>query len=817
MQLTDEQKAVIAHPLGQHARVLAVAGSGKTTTMTYRVKHLIEQHNVPAYQIGLLMFNRLAREQFEMRLRQVGVQNAPRVYTFHSFAYQLIHDAARRGVCDPIKEKWFSENREEARRLVLRIIQRMEYNKEIKPDSIDPEEALLAISLWKSALIPPERAGYRGKAKFPEVYLAFEEQRIAKGALTFDDFLPMAVQLLERESAVGARWLKRFQYLIVDEYQDVNYSQQRLIELLAGTHADVMVVGDDDQTIYEWRGARPSYIIHEFKKRFDNKPITNYTLSHSFRFGPIVAQCAQNAIEGTRDRVPKPVIAHNTDKTTDITVLHGEPQNTWAVNEQLADIIQAYINDGHDLRELIVLGRMYSQMNGLELAFLTRQQPYRVEGSAPLMERREIVALLDYVRMANALNDIATPQTRDWLLSTANVPNRMLRRSHLYDAITAAIRAGKTVRVAMRTLSEPETTPFGQYALSWFDDYYQTIDMLSTALDEKAGDILSWLVNFVGYMNHFDDYYGLSEAAEDRKRAVMSLLHYAETTDLSLLDFLAHVEGLDTTHGAPPEQQVVLTSIYRVKGLEYNVVVIPDCFEGYIPCLVESENLIFDKAGIVDEPDVSQGFDDERRLFYVALTRAKQHVYIGSVRFLHGDEEKQNLPLISTFVVEMFLDDTRAAFDAYQARDIPRLTDVLQEAFYLHTLTDNMIATYLPQIGAHDTAKAMAIWREEQDRILEQERQEAEARQQAEAEAFAEAVAQDIEMEMVNESPMERARKHHPRAYAKWTPDEEKRMMSLLEQGMSVEAVAAELQRQPGAIRSRQQKIEERENGASAT
>ena len=669
MNLTDEQRAVVQHPTGQHARVMAVAGSGKTTTMTYRVRHLVKNEGVNPKQIGLLMFNRLARQQFGVRLGQAGVPShaRPRVNTFHSFAYMLIHDAIQRGVCDPIKQKWFSENREEGRRQVLRIIQQMEYDREIKPDSIDPEEALMAISLWKAALIPPERAGFKGQRKLPEIYLRFEERRLDAGAVTFDDFLPMAVHLLERESAVGTRWLKRYQFLIVDEYQDVNYGQQRLIELLAGDHADVMVVGDDDQTIYEWRGARPGYIIRDYQARFDNKPVADYTLSHSFRFGALLAQSAENCVRHNEVRVPKPVIAHRPNHPTDIQIHRGEPWNSWTVNETLADTIATYAKNGGDMRQIIVLGRMYSQMNGLELALLTRQQPYRVEGGAPLMERREIVALLDYVRLARELDQATTRQHLDWIMSTVNTPNRMLRRSHINQVMQQAIRSEQPVRVALEHLADPATSPFNRKGNEAMDDYLRTLEMLHSADREKAGETLTWLVGYIGYDHHFDDYYGLSETAEDRKRAVAALCQYAAAQNITLADFLPHVEALDTTHGAPHEQQVVLTSIYRVKGLEYDVVILPDCNEGYLPCLVEPDSPIYDTEGIVEEPDVAAGVDDERRLFYVALTRAKQRVHIGTVRPPKPDEWKEDPPLPSRFIDEIALEHHPAPWPSTSA------------------------------------------------------------------------------------------------------------------------------------------------------
>ena len=172
------------------------------------------------------------------------------------------------------------------------------------PDLIDPKVALETVGLWKASLIPPERGGHRTDPDLPLVYRRFEELRVREQALTFDDFIPEAFKIMDSHPEFQRRWTDRLDHLIVDEYQDVNYGQQQLIRLLAGNKADVMVVGDNDQTIYEWRAARPRYILEEFKRDFANKPVgADYPLSHSFRFGPLVAQTAYNVI--TTNEVPR--------------------------------------------------------------------------------------------------------------------------------------------------------------------------------------------------------------------------------------------------------------------------------------------------------------------------------------------------------------------------------------------------------------------------------------------------------------------------------------------------------------------------------
>jgi len=635
VRLTSEQEAVIRHPLGRHARVLSVAGAGKTTTMAYRIKHLVMERNVAPGSIHVLMFNRLARVQFRQRLADIGIppKVQPPVDTFHSFAYRLIQDMMNAGLVPASTDFWLNGRGEQVWLYVNIAITNLERSRAILPGQVDPEEAMQAIALWKGSLIPPSRAGYRGNRYLPLVYAEFERLRLRKNALTFDDFVPMAVGILEHERSVSQEWCTRADHIVVDEYQDVNYGQQRLVELLAGQRADVMVVGDDDQTIYEWRGARPNYIIREFRTVFANKPHTDYTLSRSFRFGPVIAQCAYNAISFNTTRVEKPLVAHFVAKPAQIHVV--ESGRSLDANQELAEQVVALVK-GKDVAptQIRVLVRTFAQLGGLEGEFLARHIPYRVVGRSPFFERRENRVLLDYVRLAFELDQPVTKRAEGWLLSVANTPSRKLPRKALTQVMRAARFHEASTRQALAELVDhPESR--------LYRSQQQRVAELTALLDRirqrvmgerglRAGDLLEWLVESVDYLAHFADYYGDGWESFDRRRAVLNFVDYAKGTGLHPLEFVQHVEQLDTTRGVPEDQQIVMTTVFREKGCEYDYVFIPQCEEGYMPCLRETGNLVFDTAGLVEEPEPSEAIENERRLFYVALTRARKAVYVGT-------------------------------------------------------------------------------------------------------------------------------------------------------------------------------------------
>lgn len=669
VRLTSEQEAVIRHPLGRHARVLAVAGSGKTTTMAYRIKHLVTERNCTPRSIRVLMFNRLARVQFQERLADLGIPNShrPPVDTFHSFAYRLIQDVMNAGLLPASTDFWLGGRGEQVWLYVNIAISNLERSKAIPPGHVDPDEAMQAISLWKGSLIPPSRAGYRGSRYLPLVYAEFEKLRLRKNALTFDDFIPMAVGILEHERSVNQEWCNRADHLIVDEYQDVNYGQQRLIELLAGRRADVMMVGDDDQTIYEWRGARPTYIIREFQTVFANKPHTDYTLSRSFRFGPVIAQCAYNAISFNTTRVAKPLIAHSASRPAEIHV--AESNQSIDANRELANQVVTFVKGkGVPPSEIRVLVRTFAQLSGLEAEFLPRRVPYRVVGRAPFFERRENRVLLDYIRLSLNLDRPATKQAERWLLSIANTPSRKLARKYLSRATRSAQLHRASTRQALSELVDNPDSPLYPSQQERVVELTALLDRIRERVTREprlmAGHLLRWLVNSLDYLEHFTDYYGDGAESFDRKRAVSNFLDYAAGTGLRPLEFIEHVERLDTTQGAPENQQIVMTTVFREKGCEYDYVFIPQCEEGYMPCLRETGNLVFDKAGLVEEPEPSEAIENERRLFYVALTRARKAVYIGTSAPATKGGDSSRLP--SRFLDEIQLRPTVSVMGALQ-------------------------------------------------------------------------------------------------------------------------------------------------------
>lgn len=706
--LTKEQEAVVSHPIGKHAKILAVAGSGKTSALVHRIKYLVSDKQVNPTCIQVLMFNKLARKQFNERMLEAGIPPTlqPKVDTFHSYSYGFVQNLMTSGKLAGNWDFWVEDKEEKSRMTLNKVIASLEKAHVFPVGSVDGEEAYQAIQLWKGSLIPPPRAGYRGNDFMPRVYDAYERERIKLHALTYDDFIPIVVTYLERSQELLQQYAGKLQHLIVDEYQDVNYGQQRLIELLAGNKADVMVMGDDDQTIFEWRGARPNYIIREFQTVFDNKPLIQYTLSRSFRFGAVIAQCAYNSILFNTNRVQKSLVSHNIEKPASIFLFEQSSNQVSDTNKALTDQVLALVkNKDIHPSKIIVLCRIFAQLSSIESEFMIRKIPYRIMGQKPFFERREIKVLLDYVRLAIAYHNQITERIKIEFLNVANTPNRMLARRDLEQLISSALIKKMTLAQTLEIFVESTLSPLNnrqrERVLELMSALESANKRVHLSSEESADVLLSELISSINYFAHFESYYGKGETSFDRKESILNFIDFAKETGLPPADFLAHVEKLDTTRGVPDDQQIVMTTIFRTKGLEFDYVIIPNCNEGYMPCLYATGNRVFDTTGTIREPDPSEAIENERRLFYVAITRAKESVYIGTGTTREDSQSQKP----SRFIDEIQYEPTVKVMTALQQtasgkKDAkPNLLSLITQFGGIKSLIQNLLSHYLVALG----------------------------------------------------------------------------------------------------------------------
>lgn len=707
MDLTDEQDQIINHPDGYHGKVLSVAGSGKTTTMAHRIRHVLESRGVSPRQIQVLMFNRDARNQFVEKMTEIGIDDRkrPRVNTFHSYAYGLLKGQGF--------QQWFGETEELAHLALVRSVEKARRQFALDEDDLDVDEAGQAISLWKGGLIPPSRAGYSGEfgEAYAAIYKEYEAERLNSNAITFDDFVPLVVAQLNGDPGIRQRLTNELRYIIVDEYQDVNLGQEKLIECLSRGGADLMVVGDDDQTIYEWRGARSEYILGEFAAIFDNKPHITYKLTNSFRFGYVIAQSSYNVILHNTKRLDKRLLASSPSEESFISMVTDGESAGRDASTALADEALSLVKDKGVLpSDIRVLARTYAQLNPLSTEFLLQKIPFKVMGRSSFLQAGECQALLDYLRVASALDQVPSNDTGRRLRNIANKPRRYLPRPGIERMLEDSRRKKVSLGDALHETSLDSTrfsNPRQQDLMKELASFLRQLNRKMQAEDgsSQAGTLLKWVDEKVGFQQHYRDYYGNGESSLVRIETLQFFMKYADMVEMQWQDFIRHTDNADTTLGLPENQWIKMITIHSAKGLEFDYVIIPSCEEGYIPVIGTNDDPTFDKQDPNRVPKTAEWIENERRLFYVGMTRARKGLYIGApavkarrektgandeARICYSELQQSESPLASRFLEEMELAPTQAVatemIRAARGDESSRLVEVCQSLSAFHNI-----------------------------------------------------------------------------------------------------------------------------------
>ncbi len=610
LRLTDEQQAIVAHNEGP-ALVFAVAGAGKTTALVHRLERLVRERVFEPRKILATSFSRMAVDDLKRALARWPHTQAIQVSTLHALGYRIVRKAASEGLLK------LAEARDEAseQALLQRTLRRarelkLEWVSEL--DNLEAEDFLSYVGACKGNLqyadlkgagLPPAALRVASQAQAPEelewyleLYKLMEQVRLEEGLLTFDDMLMTGWEVLVRHPGILQTVQKAFQAVLVDEFQDVNLAQSEMLDLITQPHRNYMAVGDDDQTIYEWRGASPRFIL-EFARRYGAQ---KYLIRDTFRCPAPQVVLAGRVIAQNRQREPKRLSL--TKGFQGQVQLRLEP-HTPAQAQSLVSDIAGLLAQGRKLGEMAVLVRLYAQTPYIEQCLIERQIPYRVVGSTPFYQRPEIQVLLAYLQLA--LN----PTKRLWL-QVYNTPKRYLSRV-LADAVWRRVERGASLVEALRA----EVAGAEERVARRLRELAELFEWLGGAIAQgSAHAVLVALEARLDYCRHLLRSSGFYEVGVGRAEGVRAFLEYARDKG-RVPELLQHLERLAQEHlGDEPapetRERLSLMTIFRAKGLEWPLVFIPDCNAGTLP-YSGSENL-----------------EEERRLFYVALTRSSQHTFL---------------------------------------------------------------------------------------------------------------------------------------------------------------------------------------------
>ncbi len=622
--LNKPQKQAVLHTEGP-LLILAGAGSGKTRVITHRIVHLIREHGVRPWNILAVTFtNKAAREMAERVQHLLGSHDTPLIATFHATCGRILRQDIHHLGYD---SSFAIYDDKDSERLLKDLIR--ELNLDDKRYPVNTVSSRIDDCKNRGLLPDQLPVGDLWNQQFVRIYAAYQERLKRCNALDFGDMILQTVRLFEQFPDQLSRWQQRFQWLMVDEYQDTNPIQYRLIRLLAGERRNLCVVGDDDQSIYSWRGADIRNIL-EFEKDFPQ--VTVIRLEQNYRSTPTILKAAGAVVAKNYGRKAKTLWTENPD---------GEPIRCERLETDRAEArfvsneISLLHRGGLPLSEVAAFYRTNAQSRLLEEALAAEGIPYHIVGGVRFYARLEIKDILAYLRLlANPADDVS-------LKRIINVPPRGIGAATLERVADLARQQQQTLYAAFEQAADSgllASAPRGKVAA--FVALLQRFQRLLATAD--LPELVRSILEESGYLERLrqsrDE--GDSERLENLAQLVSAVEEFHRSNpEAGLADFLeqvALVSDLEQSGGS--RASVTLMTLHAAKGLEFKAVF-----------MVGMEERLFPHVRSLDDPD---GMEEERRLCYVGMTRARERLYLlyARRRMIFGQEQAN---LASRFLKEI--------------------------------------------------------------------------------------------------------------------------------------------------------------------
>ena len=632
-RLNSEQERATLAP-AKPLLVLAGAGTGKTRVITTRIAHLIRNGTPPERILAVTFTNKAAREMQQRAKEILGRQaeTEPEISTFHSLCVRILRRHIQKLGYPSRFTIYDRSDQEAAARTTLRELK-------TPSQSLRPGDLLYFIGRWKNQSLDPDAAEKEADSEREHLaaigYRRYQMNLLASAAVDFDDLLLLTEKLLHQFKEVRAEEAGRFDHILIDEYQDTNGSQYHITQLLAASHRSLCVVGDDDQSIYGWRGAEVAHILR-FKQDWPEAEVVR--LETNYRSRPEILTVANRLITFNRQRHEKELRPARTGGAVP-RILQFQDETAEA-KTIVKDISQILEQTPTQPRHIAILFRTNEQPRAFETALRQAKLPYVLVGGMSFYDRREVRDLLAYFKV------FITPHDEVSLLRILNTPPRGISKPAQSALVDAATRAGKPAYDLLATANSiKDVSPKAATAMSDFRDFVNSYKTRFTKTKDLV-DTLRQCINQIGFLDEVKRRYPDAGECETRLAAVEQLISAAgsyqrEARSCSLQGFL-DATLLDQRDQTEEEDRnaVFLMTLHAAKGLEFPHVYLAGMEEGLLP----HHRAVADESG--------NAIDEERRLCYVGVTRAQDRLTL-SLCLGRQKWGKQRDTIPSRFLYEM--------------------------------------------------------------------------------------------------------------------------------------------------------------------
>ena len=619
--MNERQCEAVRHLRGPLS-VIAGAGSGKTRVITHRIAHIIDQGTRPDRILAITFTNKAAGEMQERVERLLGLKT-PWITTFHSAGLRILkleHD--KLGLAHPFT----IIDPDDRKRMFKRILKDLD----LDPAVVDPRQLEWQVGHWKNNLQRPKEV-----AKFKNidpdtlrVYQRYVDLCREECVLDFDDLLLQPVMLMREDEELRQRYEDRFPYILIDEYQDTNKAQYELIRLL-GRHGNVCATGDPDQAIYGWRGADLRNILR-FEQDFPG--CKTVLLEQNYRSTQTILRAAQAVVEHNEQRKDKTIFTDN-DRGSPITLISVDDQDDEAM--AVAAAIDRLRGEGRELREMAIFYRINAQSRTIEEWLMRRGIPYRIVGGTRFYDRREVRDLLAYCKLLINPRDLAS------FHRIVNVPRRGIGEKTLATLREVAYDEGVSIHDVLMSDHLLDQVAVGRAArpLRGFATLLRRLHKLDQS---DPGDCVRRVLQLTELEDFFlthDEEQGPERVANLGELVTAAEQYEGIGEQGGMEGFLDHVSLLTSADDRrqQDQDQVLLMTLHASKGLEFPVVFITGCEQGVLPLVRQNQPC---------------DYEEERRLMYVGITRAMEHLYLArAVTRLQFGQTVRNSP--SMFLGEM--------------------------------------------------------------------------------------------------------------------------------------------------------------------